>query len=327
MKNKHAIQALVLTCALACLAITPATFGMDPPWRVASTAQEVSEYMLHESAQKGDTVTVRMLLEQGVDMMTERGWRSYNVFTPLHHAALGNRAELALELIRRDTDMEARNESLNYETPLHSTVSEAGDRVGVVLVLLDHGAAVNAKNARDETPLHKAAHWNAAGTTALLLKHGAELEAHDYDGETPLYKATDYGQNSTEAMQVLLERGANPNAKTRGSWTPLHVAASKYYYPHKVQLLLQYGANPNAQTGCGETPLHLARDKVKIARLLLTADADTEARDHHGTKPLHSSRRVESWQQVKHPSDEVVRALLEAGTQMEESEAHGFCGR
>ncbi len=48
----------------------------------------------------------------------------------------------------------------------------------------------------------------------------------------------------------LLSRGADPNARHRGGWTALHVAAANGHVAI-VDLLLQHGADVNALDQCG----------------------------------------------------------------------------
>lgn len=105
---------------------------------------------------------------------------------------------------------------------------------------------------------------------------------------------------------LLISLGADPrHAMEDTGETPLHSALSKAGRPpftRIVQLLLERGADPNAatipgrETGafmrdvrtCGETPLHRAAaygDEEAIA-LLLAHGADREARDAHGDSPL-----------------------------------------
>ena len=56
-----------------------------------------------------------------------------------------------------------------------------------------------------------------------------------------------------------------------------------------VKLLLQHGADPNAKTSRGDTPLHFAarhRDDLPTVKVLVAAGADVHARNSLGNTPL-----------------------------------------
>ncbi|OCL12661.1 ankyrin, partial [Glonium stellatum] len=59
------------------------------------------------------------------------------------------------------------------------------------------------------------------------------------------------------AVRLLIERGANLNAKGRYGLTLLHIYAQRGNRI-QVQLLLEYGANVNVRDNIGHTPLFLA---------------------------------------------------------------------
>ena len=58
-------------------------------------------------------------------------------------------------------------------------------------------------------------------------------------------------------MDVLLAAGADANAKARGGWTPLHMAA-RDGYSEFVSALVAAGADVNAVNNNGETPQDVA---------------------------------------------------------------------
>ena len=83
-------------------------------------------------------------------------------------------------------------------------VAARHSNIEVVSVLLEAGAAVNAKDEYGETPLHGAASWNEnPEVISVLLKAGADVNAKDESGETPLHVAV-FTQDP-EVISVLLK--------------------------------------------------------------------------------------------------------------------------
>lgn len=68
--------------------------------------------------------------------------------------------------------------------------------------------------------------------------------------------------------------------------TPLHTAL--YSSIDAVQLLLDNGADANITDACGSTPLHDAIDNgdLNVIQLLIDKGADVNTRDNNGDTPL-----------------------------------------
>jgi ankyrin repeat protein len=73
----------------------------------------------------------------------------------------------------------------------------------------------------------------------LLLEKGADLEAKSPNGQTPLLLATEKGHEAV--VKLLLEKGADLEAKDKDSRTPLLWAAVNGHEA-AVKLLLEKGA-------------------------------------------------------------------------------------
>ena len=110
------------------------------------------------------------------------------------------------------------------------------------------------------------------------------MNARDKDGETPLHSAAkSFGAGTNEHIKALIAAGADVSAKERvfGS-TPLHYAANSRR-ADRVRILLNAGANPNARDNYSYNPLRGARKEVKespqwpeIANLLKAAGSETK---------------------------------------------------
>ncbi len=85
------------------------------------------------------------------------------------------------------------------------------------------------------------------------------LRNHSADGWTALHLAAFFGQ--IEAVRVLLEKGADANARSENHLTngPLHAAAAGKHFL-VCELLIANGADVNAQQHGGFTPLMAAAE-------------------------------------------------------------------
>lgn len=98
-----------------------------------------------------------------------------------------------------------------------------------------------------------------------LLEQGADVNqaAHNPMRVAPLHAAAARGD--LEAVRLLLERGADANARQQSGYVALHTAAAGGR-KELASLLLAYGADPAAATDTGETAGDLA-DKAGHAEL------------------------------------------------------------
>jgi len=123
-------------------------------------------------------------------------------------------------------------------------------------------------------PLAIAAARNAADTVRAMLDRGMTADLRDDRGLTPLMWAARAG--AIDAMAALIDGGADLNARDASSrWTPLLHAIHRQQ-PEAVRLLLDRGADPNAAAPRRLTPLMMAADDPDPAtvRLLLAHGAD-----------------------------------------------------
>lgn len=105
-------------------------------------------------------------------------------------------------------------------------------------------------------------------TVELLLQHGAEVNARDEDGITPLILAA--SNDTLNLTPLLLAHGADPNIQDADGFTALYTAVTSTTAKITLPELLAHGANLNLRTKAGLTPLQLARQKKlpDLVRLL-----------------------------------------------------------
>ena len=117
---------------------------------------------------------------------------------------------------------------------------------------------VHTRDSFEKTPLHNAVLLDGdVDIITVLLDHGADPEARDMWKKTPLHYAVENAK--TQAVGILIERGADVNALEEYNLTPLHYISS----------LLEISEPYN-------------KDRLKIAEALLSAGADKKIKDKDG---------------------------------------------
>lgn len=126
------------------------------------------------------------------------------------------------------------------------------------------------------TPLHLAAHFGRTDVVRALLAEGASHRAVSENStkNQPLQAAAAGGQ--PEAVEVLLEAGADADARSHEGVTALHVAAANGR-SEVVRLLLDAGARPDAKTDGGKTAQDFAREQGHDDLTDLLAEAETSS--------------------------------------------------
>lgn len=182
---------------------------------------------LHDGASE----IVRLMIDKGADVKARDG----GGLSVLQAAAFSNDAETVGLLLAKGADPNSKDEA--GFTPLIAAASNGDRNKEVVRLLLQHGANVNV----------------ACGETLETVKNGPLALGR----LTPLLSAVPQG--NYETVELLVNAGANVNAKDVRGLTPLALAVSSDRPdPRIVRLLLAKGADPGLQSKNGETALDWA---------------------------------------------------------------------
>ena len=223
---------------------------------------------LSKAVRRGHLAIVHRLLEAGADP---------RLASPLYAAAGGGNLELVNLLLEAGAPV-------NDETGSALSAAAASGRLDVVKRLLEEGADVT----RAEGALHRAAMRGSTDVVSLLIELGMSVNADAGSGNTtPLHGAV-LGQ-SLETVRLLLDAGADVDAKSEHDSTPLMIALPN----SRRDVLLREEArrrNPDWTDPC-----------LAMIELLLEAGADVGAVDAYGRTALGQAEAL---------GDAAVAALL-----------------
>ncbi len=151
-----------------------------------------------------------------------------------------------------------------------------GDMAAFDKLLAGDPVLLNARGPEGSTPFMYAVLYTAAPVLEQLLKKGADPNQTNDAGATALI----WGANDLEKARILVNHGANVNARSTDLRTPLMMAARRPGNSATVRFLLEHGANPNPNNrpdveGAPLIDAATAGDPASM-ELLLAKGADTK---------------------------------------------------
>jgi ankyrin repeat protein len=213
---------------------------------------------LHFAAESGYASILQLLLEKGLDP----GAKDKNGDTPLH-CAVQSRSEGKIEKIKLLLPAGVNFANKNGDTPLLLAVAMM-DRPACAL-LLDGGALVDVKNAREETPLLLAA--SSFNRQYVAPKDYVEIasrlsaktsEIDRRDGRTMTAAMWAAASDMPEALEAILNQGADLRARSGDGRTCLMWAASSNALK-TIRVLIGRGADLKERDNSGRTAADWAR--------------------------------------------------------------------
>ncbi len=148
---------------------------------------------------------------------------------------------------------------------------------------------VNETSEDHESFLHIAILYDRLKMAESLIRKGANVN-QILDGETPLHLAISYG--SQDMMKLLFKHGADVNKRSSDEENSIEVTIRRNDFKKAKLLIMDMGANVNAKNMDDATPLHYAgaNGRLKIAKLLIEAGADKKAKNKVGMTPLDMAK-------------------------------------
>ncbi|XP_053559825.1 ankyrin repeat and SOCS box protein 5 isoform X2 [Bombina bombina] len=215
---------------------------------------------LHEAASQGRLLALKTLLSQGYNVNT----LTIDHVTPLHEACLGDHVGCARTLLEAGANVNAT--TIDGLTPLFNACSRGS--ASCVELLLEYGAKAQWEICLP-SPIHEAASKGHSECLDVLISWGVDVDQDIPHLGTPLYVACKAQHIS--CVRKLLYAGANFQ-QGRYLDTPLHAAAQQSS-TDIVSLLLDFGADVNAKNSDFKRPVDVAAAKSPVERQLLLYEA------------------------------------------------------
>jgi ankyrin repeat protein len=264
--------------------------GVDP-----NTRDGIGATALMHAAAFGSRESLRVLLDGGAGVNAS----SNGGGTALIWATAD--AEKIRLLLERGAD--ARASTKDGTTALIAATRRGN--LDVMRLLIARGAEPKS-NGPERAELLRLAYGEHPETRDLLASVGVDLKSLAQSG---LPSLAGYSVSNSTALETLLNVTADPNPRGR---FPILASAAFQGFPSTTRLLLERGADPNARGQRGVTPLMMAAGATHpdpgIVRLLIAKGADIAARDQSGRSAL-------DWALLQ-GENEVTRILRDAGTRV-----------
>lgn len=182
--------------------------------------------------------------------------------SPLYLSVLPGNFSTTFALLAAGANVASKS-AMFGDTPVHRAAFTGC--VDILIALLgSRPDGVNFTDRTCSTALHHACGRNHSGVVNVLVDASADLEARDMFGRTPLVVAA--AEGATNAAATILKRGADINAVDENNQTALACAAhnaGQRGVEDTVDLLLRSGADETKQDKYGRTAGDVAGDWVQ----------------------------------------------------------------
>ncbi len=206
--------------------------------------------------------------------------------TPLMNASRFSTPDVVRLLLDKGAAVNARDK--DGRTALVLALSALHSDIRVPGMLVEHGADVNLADSRGTTPLMACSDVPVA---KLLIERGARLDATDREGKNALHYKGVADFCSLSAARYLAEQGVPLDARAKTGETPF-MWALQNGCDDVATMLFDRGADVNVRGLRGKTPLMLLAGSgdPRVVERMLARGADVNAKDSSGTTAMHLAR-------------------------------------
>ena len=265
------------------------------------------QLMLKEAASRGETEAVRELLGAGVPLEPKPAPKSEepDMGVPFEGVGWLNAASRHAETLQAFIDALASKEDQKDQDLALAGAASSGS-LRAVRALIAYGANPNSDLSK-LTVVESAGGMTlgvpGAGSVLIyaaesgnpemvreILRYHPKLEQRDREGKTAVFAAGEYRyeveeSKRAECVRLLVEAGADVNARDNNGNTPLH----ETFLADVEKELLKLGADVNARNKDGETPIFTTVDDNAIP-LFLEHGADLTIRNNKGETVMEAAK-------------------------------------
>jgi ankyrin repeat protein len=266
-----------------------------------------AQVMLKEAASHGESATVQALLDAGVplDPLTPPKPKEPYERVPFENVgwltAASSNAEtlqilidaLASKKDQNDKDLALVGAARSGNVRSVRALIEYGANPDVDLSMLtvtESGGGMTMSGPGEGSVLIYAAESGNPEMIREILRYHPKLDQRDRDGKTAVFAAGDYRyevaeSKRAECVRLLVEAGADVNARDNKGNTPLH----ETFLGEVEKELLRLGADVNARNKDGETPIFTTYDDDAIP-LFIEHGADLSIRNNKGETVMEAAK-------------------------------------
>lgn len=240
--------------------------------------------ILYAAYQGRSPVELKQMVRNGAD------WQicNKNGNTVLHLAVEGGNWKAIKYFVSNGANINITNKY--GEMPIHFMGLTEKNFDKILSVLLLHGTDINAKSKSGNTPILCATYHGSSETELKqMVENGADWKICNMDGKSVLHLSVEYG--NLKAFKYFVSIGANINIINKYGDTPVHfLSLTRKCFNETLSMLLENGADINAKSESGTTPLLYAafqgRSELELKQMV-EVGADWKICNNYGNTVLH----------------------------------------